>query len=446
MKLLKRQVSQTQFIAYGFFVIIMIGTLLLMLPVSSRDGQSEPFLNCLFTAVSSTCVTGLVVADTWTQWSLLGQCFLLVMIQLGGLGFITIGIFVSVILRRRIGLKARGLMQESVNTLQIGGMVRLTKRIIRGTLLFEGAGAVLLSIRFVPQYGFFKGLWYGIFHSVSAFCNAGFDLMGHSGKYNSLCGYTGDWLVIGIISTLIIVGGIGFIVWDDLYRKKCRWNRLMLHTRLVLVTTAVLLVGSSLLFFFMERNNLLAGMSPGEAFLACVFSAVTPRTAGFNSVDTAALTDGSKFLTAVLMFIGGSPGSTAGGIKTSTLAVLLLCVHANVRQTHGVEVFGRRLEEDAIRQSACILTINLGLMVAASIAIMAAQNLPMSDILFETCSAMGTSGMSTGITRSLNTFSRIIIILLMYCGRIGSLSFALAFTRTSRKPHVELPKERITIG
>ena len=415
---LKKHISQTQFIAYGFFLIIMTGSLLLMLPIASRDGQSEPFLNCLFTAASASCVTGLVVADTWTQWSLFGQMVLLVLIQL---------------LRRKIGLKERGLMQESVNTLQIGGMVKLAKKIIIGTAIFEGAGAVILSCRFIPEYGLVRGTWYGIFHSVSAFCNAGFDLMGHTSQYISLCNYEGDWVVIGTISFLIITGGIGFIVWDDLSRKKLDFRHYMLHTKIVLVTTAVLLITSTILFYLMERGNILVGLNGSETFLACFFSAVTPRTAGFNNVDTAALTDGSKFLSAILMFIGGSPGSTAGGIKTSTLAVLLLYVHSNIRQTYGVEIFGRRLEDESIRQSACILTINLGLMLAATIAIMVSQNLPMSDVFFETCSAIGTSGMSTGVTRSLNSFSRIVIILLMYCGRIGSLSFALAFTRSNRK-------------
>ena len=389
-KHLKKHISQTQFIAYGFFLIIMTGTLLLMLPVSSRDGQGEPFLNCLFTATSATCVTGLVVADTWTQWSLFGQALLLIMIQLGGLGFISIGIFLSIVLRRKIGLKERGLMEESVNTLQIGGMVKLAKRIIIGTAIFEGAGAIILSLRFIPQYGLFRGTWYGIFHSISAFCNAGFDLMGHTEQYSSLCSYAGDWVVIGTISTLIIIGGIGFIVWDDLYRKRWDVRHYLLHTKIVLVTTAVLLAGGTVLFYLMERDNILVGMNGSQKFLACFFSAVTPRTAGFNNVDTAALTDGSKFLSAMLMFIGGSPGSTAGGIKTTTLAVLLLYVHSNIRQTYGVEIFGRRLQDESIRQSACILTINLSLMLTATILIMVFQNLPMSDVFFETCSAIGS--------------------------------------------------------
>ena len=435
----RRHVSQTQFIAYGFFCIIITGTLLLMLPFASRDGQSEPFLNCLFTATSASCVTGLVVADTWSQWSLFGQLVILTMIQIGGLGFITVGVFISIVLRRKIGLKERGLMMESVNTLQIGGVVRLAKKIIIGTCIFEGTGAVLLAIRFIPQFGFLRGLFYGIFHSISAFCNAGFDLMGGQTPYSSFVAYYDDWLVNLVIMSLIIIGGIGFIVWDDLSRNK-------LQTKIVLVTTAILVFGGGLLFYLLERNHLLVGMNTSGKILTSLFSSVTARTAGFNTTDTAALTDGSKLLTIILMFIGGSPGSTAGGIKTTTLVVLLLCVHSNIKQTYGINIFGRRLENDAVKRAGTILTINLLLAVTASLAIMAIQPLGFSDILFETFSAIGTVGMTTGITRALHPVSRCIIILLMYCGRIGSLSFALAFVQSKRKPHVQQPAEAINIG
>ena len=252
----RRHVSQTQFIAYGFFCIIITGTLLLMLPFASRDGQSEPFLNCLFTATSASCVTGLVVADTWSQWSLFGQLVILTMIQIGGLGFITVGVFISIVLRRKIGLKERGLMMESVNTLQIGGVVRLAKKIIIGTCIFEGTGAVLLAIRFIPQFGFLRGLFYGIFHSISAFCNAGFDLMGGQTPYSSFVAYYDDWLVNLVIMSLIIIGGIGFIVWDDLSRNKLHFRKYMLQTKIVLVTTAILVFGGGLLFYLLERNHL----------------------------------------------------------------------------------------------------------------------------------------------------------------------------------------------
>ena len=442
----RRHVSQTQFIAYGFFCIIITGTLLLMLPFASRDGQSEPFLNCLFTATSASCVTGLVVADTWSQWSLFGQLVILTMIQIGGLGFITVGVFISIVLRRKIGLKERGLMMESVNTLQIGGVVRLAKKIIIGTCIFEGTGAVLLAIRFIPQFGFLRGLFYGIFHSISAFCNAGFDLMGGQTPYSSFVAYYDDWLVNLVIMSLIIIGGIGFIVWDDLSRNKLHFRKYMLQTKIVLVTPAILVFGGGLLFYLLERNHLLVGMNTSGKILTSLFSSVTARTAGFNTTDTAALTDGSKLLTIILMFIGGSPGSTAGGIKTTTLVVLLLCVHSNIKQTYGINIFGRRLENDAVKRAGTILTINLLLAVTASLAIMAIQPLGFSDILFETFSAIGTVGMTTGITRALHPVSRCIIILLMYCGRIGSLSFALAFVQSKRKPHVQQPAEAINIG
>ena len=442
----RRHVSQTQFIAYGFFCIIITGTLLLMLPFASRDGQSEPFLNCLFTATSASCVTGLVVADTWSQWSLFGQLVILTMIQIGGLGFITVGVFISIVLRRKIGLKERGLMMESVNTLQIGGVVRLAKKIIIGTCIFEGTGAVLLAIRFIPQFGFLRGLFYGIFHSISAFCNAGFDLMGGQTPYSSFVAYYDDWLVNLVIMSLIIIGGIGFIVWDDLSRNKLHFRKYMLQTKIVLVTTAILVFGGGLLFYLLERNHLLVGMNTSGKILTSLFSSVTARTAGFNTTDTAALTDGSKLLTIILMFIGGSPGSTAGGIKTTTLVVLLLCVHSNIKQTYGINIFGRRLENDAVKRAGTILTINLLLAVTASLAIMAIPPLGFSDILFETFSAIGTVGMTTGITRALHPVSRCIIILLMYCGRIGSLSFALAFVQSKRKPHVQQPAEAINIG
>lgn len=442
----RRHVSQTQFIAYGFFCIIITGTLLLMLPFASRDGQSEPFLNCLFTATSASCVTGLVVADTWSQWSLFGQLVILTMIQIGGLGFITVGVFISIVLRRKIGLKERGLMMESVNTLQIGGVVRLAKKIIIGTCIFEGTGAVLLAIRFIPQFGFLRGLFYGIFHSISAFCNAGFDLMGGQTPYSSFVAYYDDWLVNLVIMSLIIIGGIGFIVWDDLSQNKLHFRKYMLQTKIVLVTTAILVFGGGLLFYLLERNHLLVGMNTSGKILTSLFSSVTARTAGFNTTDTAALTDGSKLLTIILMFIGGSPGSTAGGIKTTTLVVLLLCVHSNIKQTYGINIFGRRLENDAVKRAGTILTINLLLAVTASLAIMAIQPLGFSDILFETFSAIGTVGMTTGITRALHPVSRCIIILLMYCGRIGSLSFALAFVQSKRKPHVQQPAEAINIG
>lgn len=442
----KKSLTQTQYIAFGFFVLIMAGTLLLTLPFASRDGHSMNFLGALFTATSASCVTGLVVADTWSQWSLFGQIIIITMIQIGGLGFITIGVYVSILLRRRIGLKERGLMQESTSALQIGGIVRLTKKIIIGTACFEGAGALLLAIRFIPQYGLWRGIFYSIFHSVSAFCNAGFDLMGHQQPYNSLSAYYDDWLVNLVIMSLIIIGGIGFIVWDDISKHRLHVKKYLLQTKIVLLTTAFLVLGGALAFYYLEKDLLMADMSVSGKILSSLFSSVTARTAGFNSIDTGALSDGSKLLTMILMFIGGSPGSTAGGVKTTTIVVLLLYVRSSIERTYGVNVFGRRLEEEAIKQASSVFTINLFLALAVSLIIMGIQPLSLSDTLFETFSAIGTAGMTTGITRELVPLSRFLIILLMYCGRIGSMSFALAFTQRKRITRVQNPVERINVG
>lgn len=439
--------SQTQFIAYGFFTVILIGALLLMLPFASRDGQNVGFLNALFTATSATCVTGLVVVDTWTQWTIFGQLVIICLIQIGGLGFITIGVGLSIVLRRKIGLKERGLLQESVNTLQIGGVVRLARKILIGTALFEGTGAVLLALRFIPEMGLFRGIYYGIFHAISAFCNAGFDLMGFQSQYCSFVNYHDDWLVNLVIMSLIVIGGIGFVVWDDVSRNRLCIRKYMLHSKIVLITTGTLIFGGAFLFYLMERNGVLQNMTASGCILSSLFASVTARTAGFNTVDVAAMTDGSKFLTILLMFIGGSPGSTAGGIKTTTIVVMLLCLISNVKREKGLNVLGRRIEDDTIKQASAIMMTNLVLVLGVSLLIMAMQpELIMSDVLFEAFSAMGTVGMTTGITRSLEPLSRILIILLMYSGRIGTLSFALAFTQQKRISPVKLPMGRISIG
>jgi trk system potassium uptake protein TrkH len=442
----RSHLTQTQFIASGFLGIILTGTLLLMLPVSSRTGEVSSFLNCLFTATSASCVTGLVVYDTWSHWSLFGQLVILSLIQIGGLGFVTIGVFLSIVLRRRIGLKERGLMQESVNTLQIGGVVRLAKKIVIGTVFFEGLGAGLLAIRFVPQYGPGRGIYYSIFHAVSAFCNAGFDLMGWQGPYSSLVGYYNDWLVNLVIMSLIVIGGIGFIVWEDLSRHRLHFRRYMLHTKIVLLTTVALIFGSAWLFYRFESGNLLVGMDTSGKILTSLFSSVTARTAGFNTVDTGALTDASKMLTVLLMFVGGSPGSTAGGVKTTTMIVIYLHLWSTIQRTHGVNAFGRRLEDEVLKQSSAIFMINLTLAMTVSMFIMATQKYPVMDVLFETFSAIGTAGMTTGITRGLNAASRLAVVFLMYCGRVGSLSFALSFTQRKKVARVQQPVGRISIG
>lgn len=442
----KKQLSQTQTIALGFFIMILVGTALLMLPFSSRTGEVTPFFDALFTAISASCVTGLVVVDTYLHWSVFGQIVIIILIQIGGLGFMTVGIFFSILLRRKIGLRERGLMQESVNTLQIGGIIKLAHKIVKGTLIIEGIGALILAIRFSFQMGVGKGIYYGIFHSISAFCNAGFDLMGYQGEYNSLVNYAPDFVVNITIMLLVVIGGIGFIVWDDLTRHGLKFKKYMLHTKIVLVSTAFLLLSGAFLFWLLERENMLAGRGVGEQILCSMFASVSARTAGFNTVDLAGLTDAGKFLNVVLMFIGGSPGSTAGGIKTTTVVVILMYIWSNMKRTYGCNLFGRRLDHESIVKASAVFCTNLFLATAAVLIISAVQVLPIADVLLEVFSAIGTVGMSTGITRELFMPSRVVIMILMYCGRIGSLSFALSFTQKKRIAPVQQPVEQINIG
>lgn len=443
----QKKLTYAQMIAIGYFLVIAIGTLLLSLPVASREHTFPGFVNALFTATSATCVTGLIVFDTYTRWSLFGQLVILLLIQIGGLGFMTIVTMFSFFLKRRIGLKERGLLRESVNVTYIGGIVRLTKKILIGTLLFEGIGAILLSIRFIPKMGLAEGIYNGIFHSISAFCNAGFDIMGKYSEYSSLTTYSGDVIVNLTIAALIIIGGIGFFIWDDIYQNKYHYKKYQLHTKIVLVVTAILIVSGTVCFYLFERYNVLNEMSIGKKFLASFFGSVTPRTAGFNTVDVAALTDAGKLLTVILMFIGGSPGSTAGGIKTTTLAVIVVSMWSSLKNMKGDNIFGRRLEDNALRRASAVVSVNLILVLSAALLITATNGaLALGDVLFEVTSAMGTVGLSTGITGSLNAFARIIIVLLMYSGRVGSLTFALLFTEQRVPSSVQNPTEKINIG
>lgn len=440
------KMSHVQIIALGFFLIIMAGTILLMLPISTKDGQGAAFLEALFTATSASCVTGLIVQDTSLYWSNFGQGVILAMLQIGGLGFMTIATIFFLILRKRVHLRGRELLTESINVSQVGGIMRLAKKILLGTFLIEGVGALLLMIRFVPKYGG-QGIWMSVFHSVSAFCNGGFDLMGqHTGAYSSLTAFADDWLVNIVIMTLIVIGGVGFIVWDDVLTYKFKLKKYHLHSKIVLWMSIVLIFGGALLFLIVERNATGAGLSMGDQVLAALFDSVTARTAGFNTVDTASLSDAGKLITIALMFIGGSPGSTAGGVKTTTIMVLFLYAFSYMRSNKSTSVFGRSLEEDALRKASAVFFTNLMLALGVTIIISSIQNLPMLDLMFETFSAIGTVGMSTGLTRELTDVSRILIIFLMYCGRVGSLSFANALAGKRKTAPVRDAVEKITIG
>lgn len=438
--------SHVQIIALGFFLIIITGTFFLMLPISTKNGQGASFLDAIFTATSASCVTGLVVRDTSTYWSGFGQAVILAMIQIGGLGFMTIATLFFMLLRKRVHLRGRELLTESISASQVGGIMRLAKKILLGTFIIEASGAILLMIRFVPLYGK-QGIWMSVFHSVSAFCNGGFDLMGQfTGEYSSLTAFADDWLVSTVIMVLIVIGGVGFVVWDDMLTYKWRIKRYHLHSKIVLFMTAVLIFGGAVLFFAVEQNATGSGLSLGNQILAALFDSVTARTAGFNTVDTAALSDAGKLITIALMFIGGSPGSTAGGVKTTTIMVLMLYSFSYMRKDRSTSVFGRSLEEDALRKASAVFFTNLMLALGVTIAISAIQSLPMLDLMFETFSAIGTVGMSTGLTRELNNVSRVLIIFLMYCGRVGSLSFANALAGKRKTAPVKDAVEKITIG
>ncbi len=445
MKKIKLNMSTTRFLTMGFALIILLGSVLLTLPIASRDGNTS-YLDALFTATSATCVTGLVVCDTYQNWTLFGQLVILMLIQIGGLGFMTIGVYISVLLKRKIGLKEREGIHESVSTLEIAGVVRLVRFIIRGTFTFEVLGAVLLAARFIPAKGLIKGTYYGVFHSVSAFCNAGFDLMGDVEAYSSFVAYEGDLIVNLTVMSLIIVGGIGFIVWDDIKRNKFHFRKYLLHTKIVLVTTTVLVFGGALLFLIIENHATLEGLTVKGKILGALFSSVTARTAGFNTTDTAALTDPGKMLTMLLMFIGGSSGSTAGGVKTTTFVVTLCFACAMIKRTQGTNLFGRRLEDETLKKANAVLFINLSLAFLAAFVILSAQPLGFMEVLFEVFSAIGTVGMSTGITRELLPISKVVIIVLMYCGRLGSLSFALTFAQSKIIAPVQQPVEKIIVG
>ena len=440
--------SAQSIIALGFLAIILIVTALLMLPVSSAAGTMTDPLTALFTATSAVCVTGLVVVDTATHWSLFGKLVLITGIQIGGLGVMTVMALVSMLLGQRIGLRQRTLLQESVASLHIGGIVRLVRRAMIGTALIEGLGVVLLAFRFVPSLGWPRGLGYSLFHSISAFCNAGFDLMGTiSGPYTSLESFVSDPLVNLTVIALILVGGIGFFVWDDLVQCRFRWKRMHLHTRLVLLLTVFLTLVPAALFYAFERTNAMAGLDTGGRVLASLFSAVTPRTAGFDTIATAELSDASALLTLLLMLTGGNPGSTAGGAKTTTMLLVLLLATSMLRREEDVHIMGRRIDMSLMRRACAIVVIYVSLAMVSTLALCALQpELALRDVLLEVFSAVDTVGMTTGITRQLGTASRLILIALMYAGRLGSLTFAILIAHRRTPAPVQYPAGQLLIG
>ena len=442
---MNRRLTHIQVITLGYLIMVLLGTALLALPVSSADGHSVGFLTSFFTATSASCVTGLTRLPTGSSWSFFGQCVLLLLIQIGGLGFMTIATFFFLIINKQMRLSTRETMVESLNLTRIDGIARFSSKIVAGTLLFEGIGALILAIRFIPRFGLWRGLWFSVFNAVSAFCNAGFDLFSGAEAAPSLMLFHDDWLICSVIICLIVIGGLGFLVWDDLWRHHFHWKKYSLHTKLVLISSAILLFGSALLFLLFEAPS--SGSEPFPTqLLDALFSSATARTAGFNSTDTAALSDSSKLLTILLMLIGGSPGSTAGGVKTTTVAVLILAVYATFRAEKKASVFGRSIPQETVLKSLSVFLTNLGCAILAALMICAVDHLAASDVLFETFSAIGTVGMSVGITASLSPFSTCLIALLMFMGRVGSVSFSVALLEKKQKLLIGYPEENITVG
>ena len=436
------RITTFQVIALGFFGLILIGAILLILPVSSREPGGARFADCLFTATSAVCVTGLVVRDTATYWSPFGQAVILLLIQIGGMGVVTAALSLSFISGRKIGLMQRSIMQESISAPQVGGIVRLTRFIIFAAFGIELTGALLLLPAFIPEFGWGKGVWYAVFHSISAFCNAGFDLMGVRGAFSSLTGFSGNILVNAVLILLITIGGIGFLVWNDFKQHGFHWKQYRLQSKIVIVTSCVLVLLPFLWFLLFEMEDLPAG----ERVLPALFQSVTLRTAGFNTVDLSQMSDGGQTLMILWMLIGGSPGSTAGGLKTITVAVLLLTAWSVFRRKEDTACFGRRIGEDAVRGASAILMMYLLLFLVSGLVISKLENLPLLTCLFETASAVGTVGLTLGITSSLGHASRCILMVLMFLGRVGGLTLIYAAQSVKKSTLSTLPIEKITVG
>ena len=434
--------SYVQLIVLGFLALIMIGALLLCLPAATRSGEGIAFIDALFTATSATCVTGLVVADTFTFWSTFGQVVILLLIQIGGLGFMTVFALFALISGKRIGLQNRMFLMQAAGSIELAGVVRLIRIILLGTLSIESCGALLLMIPFIRDFGA-AGIYKAVFTSVSAFCNAGFDIFGTN---MSLIGYERDPLVMIPIMLLVILGGIGFLVWTDILHNGFHLRRYSLHAKTVLFMTGILLAGGTVLFLLFERDGMLRGMSPGEAIMQAFFLSVTPRTAGFASVQYGEISEASWLLTLFLMIIGGAPGSTAGGIKVTTFAVFVQDAIASARKSNQITIFKRRLDEKLVKQAVAVCVVYAALVMTGSLVLCAAQPLAARDVLLEVISAASTVGLSTGITSSLVPLSKCMVILLMFGGRVGGTTLALLLTAKKAPPPTDRPAEKILVG
>ncbi|MBQ3012229.1 MAG: potassium transporter KtrB [Clostridia bacterium] len=452
MKTKKFTLSTTQIILLSFLVTILLGSLLLALPISSADGEAVPYLDALFTATTSTCVTGLVTLPTATTWSVFGQVVILLMIQIGGLGLITVMSGLMILLHRKMGIGDRLLIQDAFNLNTMSGLAKFVKNVLFGTLIVEGIGALLYMPVFVTEFGA-KGVWISVFNSISAFCNAGIDVIGE----NSLCNYATNPIVNLVTCALIILGGLGYIVWWDVLRvirsrspkNKKIFRHLTLHSKIAITVTAgLILVGAILIFIFEYNNPLTIGELPlFDKIQVSLFQSVTTRTAGFASVPQENLTNASTAVSIILMLIGGSPVGTAGGMKTVTIAVLLCSALATIRNKNSATLFGRRVSEDSIKKAVAVAVSFLTICTASTVLLMATSNASAIDAVYETVSATATVGLSRNLTAALNTVGKLIIIVTMYFGRVGPISLAVALgSKNEAQNVISEPTEEISIG
>ena len=442
MKFIRTHFNSFQTILLEFICLIFAGAILLDLPISSANHESVPFINALFTSTSAVCVTGLVVYDTSLQWSLFGKTVILILIQIGGIGVVSMLVLLMIATGKRIGIFQRLLMQDAISAPQIGGIIRFTRFFLKGTLLIESVGALLLFPEFARQYGFLRGLGFAVFHSISAFCNAGFDLMGFRAPFSSFTWYSNNTWVSVILMALIIIGGLGFLTWEDLLSNKFRIRGLRLQTKMILSMTLILITVPALYFFFFEFS----GLPLKERFLVSLFQAVTPRTAGFNTVQYTDLSEGGLLITIILMLIGGAPGSTAGGMKITTTFVIVASTHAYLRQWQNVNAFRRRIEPDIVHNAVTIVTIYVTLLLLGTLILSGIERMPVITAMFECASALGTVGLSLGLTPSLTSVSKLVLIGFMFLGRTGGLTLAYAMLRSKVRTQPRMPSERITVG
>ena len=438
----RRYLTSFQLIILGFAGVILLGALILMLPVASSCGAWTPFRESLFTSTSAVCVTGLVIYDSGSYWSGFGQGVILLLIQIGGLGVITMAATFLMLAGKNISLKERSAMQDAISAPAVGGIVRLTRFILKGTFFIELLGALAMLPVFCRDYGS-RGIWMSVFHSVSAFCNAGFDILGRPGNlYPSLTAYIADPLINIIVVLLIVTGGIGFLTWDDVCTHRLHLRRYRMQSKVILAATGLLILLPAVLFFFTDFSDL----PMEQRFLASLFQAVTPRTAGYNTADLTAMTEASRAVMTVLMLIGGAPGSTAGGMKVTTLTVLTANAFATFRRRAEPQLFHRRLEGAAIRNASTILLLYLTLFFTGAVIISTAEGLPLSACLYETASAVGTVGLTLGLTPQLGALSQWILIVLMFLGRVGGLTLIYAAYSGRDLSCARFPQEKITVG